>query len=85
MAKVEQDGFGKTKMGAGLDLEPFNMALLAKQRWRIILNPESLVVEVLKKKYFSKESFITSRLRSNPLYVWRSIWRAKYLVQAECV
>jgi hypothetical protein len=57
------------------------MALLAKQGWRIMQNEESLVAQVLKTKYFSKESFLSSRLGSNPSYVWRSIWGAKKLVQ----
>ena len=57
------------------------MALLAKQGWRIMQNEESLVAQVLKKKYFL-ESFLLSRLGYNPSYVWRSIWGAKRLVQA---
>jgi hypothetical protein len=47
-----------------------------------MLNPDSLAVKVLKSKYFSKGAFITSRLGSNPSYVWRSLWGAKHLVQA---
>jgi hypothetical protein len=58
------------------------MALLAKQVWRIMQTTGSLVAQVLKKKYFSNESFLMSWLGSNPLYVWRSIWEAKNLVQA---
>jgi hypothetical protein len=46
-----------------------------------MLNPDSLVAKVLKSKYFSKKAFITSRLGSNPSYVWRSLWGAKHLVQ----
>ena len=73
----------KQKGGLGYrNLEHFNMALLAKKGWRLMLKPDSLVAQVLKSKYFSKESFITSRLGSNPSYVWRSLWGAKYLVQA---
>ena len=76
-------GMAKQKGGLGYrDLEHFNMALLAKQGWKMMLKPNSLVAQVLKSKYFSKESFITSRLGSNPSYVWRSLWGAKYLVQA---
>jgi hypothetical protein len=52
------------------------MALLAKQGWRIMLNPNCLVAKVLKSKYFSKEEFLTSRLWSNPSFVWRSLWGA---------
>jgi hypothetical protein len=60
----------KNKGGLGYrDLEPFNMALLAKQGWRIMLNPDCLVAKVLKSKYFSKADFLTSRLGSNPSFV----------------
>jgi hypothetical protein len=81
--KWSKMGLAKQKGGLGYrDLELFNMALLAKQGWRIMQNEGSLVAQVLKKKYFSKESFLSSRLGNNPSYVWRSIWGAKRLVQS---
>ena len=81
--KWSKMGMAKQKEGLGYrDLELFNMALLAKQGWRIMQNEESLVAKVLKQKYFSKESFLSSRLGCNPSYVWRSICGAKQLVQA---
>jgi hypothetical protein len=68
--KCSKMGLAKQNEGSGYrDLEPFNTALLVKQGWRIMLNPNNLVAKVLKSKYFSKESFITSRLGSNPSYV----------------
>jgi ribonuclease HI len=80
--KWSKMGLAKQKGGLGYrDLELFNMALLAKQGWRIMQNEESLVAQVLKKKYFSNESFLSSRIGNNPSYVWRSIWGAKKLIQ----
>lgn len=36
----------------------FNKALLAKQSWRIIHNPQSLVAQVLHAKYYPSSSFL---------------------------
>ena len=74
----------KAKKEGGLgfrDLECFNTALLAKQGWQIIQNPDSLVAKVLKEKYFPNGSFLDIPLSKRPSYVWRSIWNAKFLLK----
>ena len=40
------------------DLKAFNLALLAKQGWRILENPRSLVHRVYKEKYLAKVLFL---------------------------
>ena len=40
------------------DLKAFNLALLAKQGWRILKSPNSLLHSVFKAKYFAKASFM---------------------------
>lgn len=45
--------FPKDKGGMGFrDLHAFNLAMLAKQSWRMITNLETLCAKVLRAKYF---------------------------------
>jgi hypothetical protein len=56
------------------DFHAFNKAMLAKQGWRILQNPDSLVASVLKAKYFPRTSFFEANLGHNPSVAWRSLW-----------
>ena len=58
-------------------LRAFNLALLAKQGWRILKNLNSLLHSVFKVKYFAKVSFMDAQLGRNPSYVWRSVVAAR--------
>lgn len=61
----------KSKLYGGMgfrNLQAFNLALLAKQGWRILTNPTSLVAKVYKAKYFPFEDVLNSRIGSNPSY-----------------
>jgi hypothetical protein len=56
-------GCSKDVGGLGYrDLECFNLALLAKQGWRLFQNPDSLVAKIFKEKYFRDSTF------------WRLLW-----------
>ncbi|XP_019182140.1 PREDICTED: uncharacterized protein LOC109177284 [Ipomoea nil] len=64
----------KSKGGLGFrKLHEFNVALLAKQGWRLMIHPESLVSRMLKAKYFPKCDFMEASAGNNPSYIWRSI------------
>ncbi|XP_019192832.1 PREDICTED: uncharacterized protein LOC109187166 [Ipomoea nil] len=54
-------------------LHEFNLALLAKQGWRLLINPGSLVSKLLKAKYYPTTNFLEAKTGNNPSYLWRSI------------
>ncbi|KAH7661012.1 hypothetical protein IHE45_15G034600 [Dioscorea alata] len=60
----------------------FNLAMLCKQGWRIIQNPESLVARVLKARYFPYTDFFHAGKGSYPSLIWSSILASRYLLQA---
>jgi hypothetical protein len=75
----------KKKGGMGFrNLRAFNEALLAKQGWRIITQPHSLIAQVLKAKYFPKESFLKAQPKQNMSYTWRSIIQARWVLKQGC-
>ncbi|XP_050258802.1 uncharacterized protein LOC126703770 [Quercus robur] len=64
----------KAQGGMGFrNLQAFNKVMLAKQLWRILQNPNSLVARVLKAKYFPTKDILNANLGSSPSYSWRSI------------
>ena len=58
-------------------INEFNLALLAKQLWRLIQYPDSLVARVLKGRYYRMSSPLRIILVSSPSYVWTSISAAR--------
>lgn len=63
------------------DFKMFNQALLAKQGWRLLHHPNSLVGRVLKAKYFPSCDFLEARLGYRPSYAWRSIVSARQVLR----
>lgn len=55
------------------DMASFNMALLAKQGWRLLSKPNSLLARVLKGKYFYCSSFLQAAQGSRALWGWQSL------------
>ena len=62
----------KGKGGMGFrDMHSFNLAMLAKQVWRLLLEPNSLCARVLRAKYYG--NVLAAKTRRNMSYTWRSI------------
>lgn len=64
----------KEEGGMGFrDLRAQNLAILAKQAWRVLTNPDALWVRVLKSIYFPNSDFLCAALGRNPSWMWRSL------------
>ena len=55
------------------DLYSFNLAMLAKQCWRLITDPDSLCARVLKAKYYPNGSLLQATPKQGTSFTWQSI------------
>jgi ribonuclease HI len=68
---------GLSKMDGGLgfrDLRSFNMALLAKQAWRLWYSSNSFLAQIMEAKYYRGRNVLEAKLGSQPSFAWRSIY-----------
>ena len=59
------------------DIELFNLALLARQVWRLLQEPDTLCARVLKARYYPDTSVLHATLGAHPSQVWRSIMEGR--------
>jgi hypothetical protein len=72
----------KSEGGLGFrDLYGFNMAMLARQGWRMLMNPDSLCARVLKACYFPTTSILEATPAAGISYTWRSILKGISLLK----
>ena len=65
------------------DLRAFNLAMLAKQGWRMVQGNESLLYQCFKARYFLRSTFLEAKESPNCLYVWRSLMAAQPILQSD--
>ncbi|XP_038715124.1 uncharacterized mitochondrial protein AtMg00310-like [Tripterygium wilfordii] len=63
-------------------LHEFNLAMLGKSGWRLLLHPDSLVGRLYKSRYYPNSNFLEATLSNNPSYIWRSIIASQPLVRS---
>jgi hypothetical protein len=77
------DRMTRSKADGGLgfrDLHVFNLAMLARQGWRLLQDPSSLCATILKAKYFPN-SVLEAQPQNGMSYTWRSILRGIELLK----
>jgi hypothetical protein len=82
---INKDKPVREKMEGGMgfrDLQLFNKALLARQCWRLLQYPNSLVFRLLKAKYFPNSSFLNAPITGNVSYIWRSICDSRQILKS---
>ena len=62
------------------DLKSFNLALLAKQGWRLMQCQDLLLFKVYKAKYFQHTSFLEASIPNHSSFAWRSITCGRDLI-----
>lgn len=63
------------------DFDAFNLTLLAKQFWRLLTFPHSLVATIMNEKYFRHCTLLEAFVKNNFSWVWKSIIFAKEVLQ----
>ncbi|GAU37240.1 hypothetical protein TSUD_375420 [Trifolium subterraneum] len=81
--KTRADLFkAKFEVGLGFrDMHLFNLALLAKQVWRLHSSPNSLLSQCLKARYYPNADILHAHIGVNPSFSWRSIQQASWVIQ----
>ncbi|KAL0301821.1 UNVERIFIED_CONTAM: putative mitochondrial protein [Sesamum radiatum] len=63
-------------------LKAFNLAMLAKQLWLLLMKPQCLLSQVLKARYYPSSSPLEAKVGYRPSLTWRSIINSKEIIAA---
>ena len=64
------------------NLHQHNISLVAKQAWRLLSRPQSLVARVYGARFFPTGRVMEAKHGSNSNYIWRSIRGTLHLIRA---
>lgn len=67
------------------DLHLFNLAMLGKQGWRLLVKPESLCARVLKGRYYHDCDFLAATRKKHASHTWHAILAGKEVLQRKLV
>lgn len=72
----------KAKGGLGFrEIHYFNIAMLAKQLWGLLQNPNSQIQRILKAKYYKRSDLMNAQLGYKPSYLWRSLLASRDIIR----
>lgn len=72
----------KSEGGLGFrKLHYFNLALLGKQAWRLVMKPDSVVSKIYRARYYPGGNFLSAKLGANPSFIWRSVIASQELLK----
>ena len=77
----------KSKLEGGMgfrDIAMFNDSLLAKQAWKLLKNPDSLLHKVFKACFFPNCTFMEAKCLSSGSHAWRSILHGREVLLRGC-
>jgi hypothetical protein len=66
----------KTEEGMGFrDLHAFNLAMLAKQAWRLLTKPDTICAQVLRAKYYPTGDLLNAGPKGGSSFTWQNIMK----------
>ena len=75
----------KKEGGMGFrDIRLFNLAMLAKQGWRLLQEKDSLLYGCFKANYFPCCSFLGAKNVPNSSFVWKSLMATQPILKKGC-
>ena len=75
----------KKEGGMGFrDLRFFNLAMLAKQGWRLLKGHDSILFKCFKARYFPRCNFLHAADSPNSSYVWQSMMAEMPILRSGC-